>query len=1137
MRKFFLLFINLWLLVGVFASAQVKRLLPGSVNTVKFTEYAPSISADGQTLVYETDRSGGQGGWELYQADLLDNASWSLPRPLTKINTYGSGKDLIGGPSISYDGNTLFFFAYLNSPDFKSHGREDIYYAVREKDGWSKPANLGPTINTAGYEGFPSISADGKRLYFMRGLFDMPSKLEDYTCYKIMMAERGRDGNWKRPIELPAPINLTCEKAPRIMADNRTLIFSSVRKGGKGDFDLYKSVLQDDGTWSEPVNLKFVNTRGLDQFVSIPPCGDIMYYTSGGDIYTVAVPEDLRPYRMASVQGFITDSLTGQPVVARVVAIDGQGQRSMSEMDNNASDGRYTLILETARQYALRIIHPDYQPKTIQLPSVALANCGTFIQNIKLTPLSRVQETAVASAAGIPESEPVQTPSTLAGATTPAQPTLASTPDSEPVATISQNRQPALVKAQPTPPESVVRVQAGKATVTFQAFDKETSKPIGATFQLTGLSTQRRLSVTTTPQRLAQTLTFTESDTLKIRTSADGYGEVGEPLWVGVATDGDTRYEYRAYLPPTLGATLLVNVRDAEVDRAVPGLKVILQDETTGQNRPLDYDPKTMTARTALDPTHRYTVAVEAPGYKPYSKGLDKVLDENEIGIQLPRKVQSRVTLSATDKLTQQPIGTTFKLSLVSAMQVFVVETKPGQEETFVFEKSGTYLIEASAPGYRPVKKEYVLTEKDLKAFAFKPALEPATTEFTFLVVDKDQRSVVPNATIRVFDENKIPVKVVNVSGESTVQLPDVGNFTYIATAAEYQTVTAPMERPASRLLEVGLIRQRTAPQTQTVAFIAWDAFTKKPIAARFRLIGAETSSTATVTTAASPQFGTELKLKQPYSLEVESKGYENYTQNITLDAPETEPIEPRIVLMEPLAYSVVFTVMDAVTMKNIEPTTLQVREGNKVLSLQKASSPMARTVDLAPDNDYEVRVSQPGYELFERTLTFAKPTNGNDLVKTILIMPVKPEPAPAAAPVPAPAPVAATPKVADETVFENLKIGEAVRLDNVYFDQSSYILRTESYPQLDKLVKTLKRNPRLKIEIAGHTDNVGDDRLNTSLSENRARVIASYFARQGIDRARLVSRGYGSAQPVSANDTEENKARNRRVEFVVVED
>ncbi|GAB2589826.1 OmpA family protein [Spirosoma areae] len=121
------------------------------------------------------------------------------------------------------------------------------------------------------------------------------------------------------------------------------------------------------------------------------------------------------------------------------------------------------------------------------------------------------------------------------------------------------------------------------------------------------------------------------------------------------------------------------------------------------------------------------------------------------------------------------------------------------------------------------------------------------------------------------------------------------------------------------------------------------------------------------------------------------------------------------------------------------------------------------------------------------------------------------------------------------DTVFRNLQVNQAFRLDNVYFDQSSYVLRPESYPQLDKLVKTLATVPKLVIEIAGHTDNVGNRQLNQALSENRARIITNYLVRNGIPEKRLRHNGYGSKRPAAPNDSEENKRKNRRVEFVVL--
>lgn len=121
------------------------------------------------------------------------------------------------------------------------------------------------------------------------------------------------------------------------------------------------------------------------------------------------------------------------------------------------------------------------------------------------------------------------------------------------------------------------------------------------------------------------------------------------------------------------------------------------------------------------------------------------------------------------------------------------------------------------------------------------------------------------------------------------------------------------------------------------------------------------------------------------------------------------------------------------------------------------------------------------------------------------------------------------------DSVFRDLAVNQAFRLDNVYFDQSSYILRPESYPQLDKLAKTLSTTPGLVIEIAEHTDNVGDRQLNQALSENRAKIIRNYLTRSGIAERRLRPNGYGHKRPAAPNDSEENKRKNRRVEFVVL--
>jgi OmpA-OmpF porin, OOP family len=121
------------------------------------------------------------------------------------------------------------------------------------------------------------------------------------------------------------------------------------------------------------------------------------------------------------------------------------------------------------------------------------------------------------------------------------------------------------------------------------------------------------------------------------------------------------------------------------------------------------------------------------------------------------------------------------------------------------------------------------------------------------------------------------------------------------------------------------------------------------------------------------------------------------------------------------------------------------------------------------------------------------------------------------------------------DSVFTDLKVNAIIALDKIYFDQSKYELRSESYEQLEKLYRTLRDTPKLKIEISGHTDNIGDPRLNQYLSENRARVIYAFLANKGISPERLKHRGYGHSRPLGPNDTEEHRELNRRVEFTVI--
>ncbi|MCU0431475.1 MAG: OmpA family protein [Cytophagaceae bacterium] len=125
--------------------------------------------------------------------------------------------------------------------------------------------------------------------------------------------------------------------------------------------------------------------------------------------------------------------------------------------------------------------------------------------------------------------------------------------------------------------------------------------------------------------------------------------------------------------------------------------------------------------------------------------------------------------------------------------------------------------------------------------------------------------------------------------------------------------------------------------------------------------------------------------------------------------------------------------------------------------------------------------------------------------------------------------------EVKKEITLVQAKPGAKVVLRNIFFDTGKSEIRKESGGELQKLVKLMKQNPGLRIEISGHTDDIGDAKANVVLSEERAQRVLAYLQANGIARDRLVAKGYGSAQPIASNQTEEGRQQNRRTEFKIL--
>ena len=344
MRYHFILSV---LLIVQSSFGQVAKLNP-SINRVGSNNYFPTISGDGQYMLYRSDLSGE--GEELWITKMTSSGQWGLQERFNRVIDL-PGVNTMGGFYLNIDASLLIF----TSRRYGSMGGFDIWISERKGNNWSQPQNAGKPLNTNGHEGDPSLSPDGKTLYFIRceGLsFD-----EAINC-SIWTAKRKSNGFFEEPEKLPLPINTGHETSPLILADNQTLVFASTREGGKGGLDLYLSRKEGE-EWTKPVAIDFLNSERNDRYVSIPARGDVAYY-SGTDkrekvLYMARIPEELRPYKVLYLESRAV-SQRGDPIEATIQysAIDEPSKFVTAE-----ENGIFSLILREGKIYDIGVLERE----------------------------------------------------------------------------------------------------------------------------------------------------------------------------------------------------------------------------------------------------------------------------------------------------------------------------------------------------------------------------------------------------------------------------------------------------------------------------------------------------------------------------------------------------------------------------------------------------------------------------------------------------------------------------------------------------------------------------------------------------------------------------------------------------------
>lgn len=328
--------------------------LPESINS-SLLEYTPLPSVDGESIVF-TRRIGGQE--DFYRAQKMEEGDYEVS-PIEELNTaYNEGAH-----TLSADGQTMIYTAC----DYKGKARGCDLYISHMVDGkWNEPTPMSKAVNSLAWDAQPSLSSDGKTLYFSS------DRVGGSGGRDIWFSRYHEEHGWSVARPLPAGINTPSnEESPFIHADGQTLYFRSNGHGGMGGYDIfYTRHRAEKKGWTKPQNIGYpINTRGDEGALTVSLDGGQAYFASDRDsrnsdrphldIYTFELYEEARPQPMTFVKAEIVDGESEEAIDAVVSMIDLE-KRDTLYSELRAREGVLITPLPAYGRYACFVEKEGY---------------------------------------------------------------------------------------------------------------------------------------------------------------------------------------------------------------------------------------------------------------------------------------------------------------------------------------------------------------------------------------------------------------------------------------------------------------------------------------------------------------------------------------------------------------------------------------------------------------------------------------------------------------------------------------------------------------------------------------------------------------------------------------------------------
>ncbi len=361
-------------------------VMTAAINDPNALQYFPILTGDENQMVF-TRRYKGSQNEDIYNSKRT--GSWHTAKKLEGAINSSEGE---GTATITADGNTLICSYCSDSRE--NFGNCDLYYSTYENRAWTKLKNMGDVINTKHYEAQPTLSPDGRTLFFIS---DRPNGLGGLDIYTSIKNE---DGTWTTPRNIGSPVNTKeNEGSPFLHANGQTLFFASKGHIGFGGYDLYATEIEN-GEWQKPRNLGYpINDQKNQLSMCVSPDGKTGYFSreefdaasimaNQSRIWSFKVPPEMKlGHRSNYVTGKVYDNVTKQPISATMRLINVENGELKNMVLSRPSDGQYLVMLSEGSDYAFYAETRGYLFKSVAFEYSETSNIEPITLDIFLDPI------------------------------------------------------------------------------------------------------------------------------------------------------------------------------------------------------------------------------------------------------------------------------------------------------------------------------------------------------------------------------------------------------------------------------------------------------------------------------------------------------------------------------------------------------------------------------------------------------------------------------------------------------------------------------------------------------------------------------------------------------------------------------